>query len=143
MQSVTRGCNSSSFLGDCKPNRLGNTSLHHTILYYTMPITGAIHVCNVFTHQWCAICPAEVILHCLVVQPDPLVVLCICCVRKKSVEMLLYYYFLCGHRHTFSLTHSQLTNCCSSGVMMLTRWAFKSRQRCSASSHISLSVKCR
>lgn len=40
-------------------------------------------VCDALTHQRGSVCPAEVVLYRLVVQPDPLVVLCVCCVRQK------------------------------------------------------------
>lgn len=128
-------------------NQAGWEPLHYTIrnytiLYYALPIAGPPHQCNILTHQRGAICPAEVILYCLVIQPDPLVVLCVYCGRKKCWDFI-FHSLSVSITNTHHVMHSQLTKCCSSGVMMLTRWAFRSRQRCSASTHISLSEKCR
>lgn len=34
------------------------------------------------THQWSAVCPVEVVLYCLVIESNPLVVLCVRCGRE-------------------------------------------------------------
>lgn len=40
---------------------------------------------RIILYQRCAICPAEVILDRLVVQADPLVVLCVCCGKREHI----------------------------------------------------------
>lgn len=55
------------------------------------------------THQWCAVSPAEVIFYCLVIEANPLVVLCIRCAfaEKNTLIRTLFFliFFLCPHLH--------------------------------------------
>lgn len=102
------------------------------------------------THQRCAICPAEIVLHCLIIQPNPLIVLSVCCDKINKNTFLILTFSLYLHLpFNYSLykmyhtTDSQFTKSCSSGVTMLTRWALRSLQRFSASTHTSLSMKWR